>query len=209
MMKVPTQVILAVVSIRAFGGALVGQTRSSAVLSRLTMPPRRSARHRVTTLLNLRTFQLACSLLAALIVPARAQESSSWHDPSSHRVHFITVDEQVQLEVLDWGGSGRPIVLLPGLGNTAHVFDDFAPKLTGDAHVYGITRRGLGAPSVHSPQHAADRLGEDVLEALDRLSLNRPVLIGHSIAGWEARRKNALARNRSRSLASAATSRIR
>jgi len=40
------------------------------------------------------------------------------------------VDDNVKLEVLDWGGTGRPLVLLAGLGNTAHVFDDFAPKLT-------------------------------------------------------------------------------
>jgi pimeloyl-ACP methyl ester carboxylesterase len=42
----------------------------------------------------------------------------------------VTVDEHVRLEVLDWGGTGRPILLLTGLGNTAHVFDDFALKLT-------------------------------------------------------------------------------
>jgi hypothetical protein len=52
-----------------------------------------------------------------------AQESEPWHDPSPHKVQFITVQERVQLEVLDWGGSGRPIVLLAGGGFTAHVFD--------------------------------------------------------------------------------------
>jgi len=38
------------------------------------------------------------------------------------------VDEDVKLEVLDWGSSGRCLVFLAGLGNTAHDFDDFAPK---------------------------------------------------------------------------------
>jgi len=32
--------------------------------------------------------------------------------------------------VLDWGGSGKPLVLLTGSGNTAHVFDELAGKLT-------------------------------------------------------------------------------
>ena len=59
-----------------------------------------------------------------------AQESGSWRDPSKRRVQFVTVDNDVRLEVLDWGGSGRPITLLAGSGNSAHVFDDFAPKLT-------------------------------------------------------------------------------
>jgi pimeloyl-ACP methyl ester carboxylesterase len=49
--------------------------------------------------------------------------------------------------VLDWGGSGQPLVLLTGLGDNAHVFDKFAPKLTASYHVYGITRRGYGASS--------------------------------------------------------------
>src|SRR5712672_2290922 len=66
---------------------------------------------------------------------------SFWRDPSPHRVRFVRVEKDVQLEVLDWGGSGRAIVLLAGSGLTAHEFDDFAPKLTGHYHVYGITRR--------------------------------------------------------------------
>jgi pimeloyl-ACP methyl ester carboxylesterase len=69
-------------------------------------------------------------------------------DRTPHKVQFITVENNVKLEVLDWGGSGRPVVLLTGLGNDAHVYDQFAPKLTGTYHVYGVTRRGFGASSV-------------------------------------------------------------
>jgi hypothetical protein len=76
-----------------------------------------------------------------------AQEPAPWHDPSEHKVQLVTVEEGVQLEVLDWGGTGRPVVLLAGLGFTAHVFDGFAEKLTDSYHVYGITRRGYGASS--------------------------------------------------------------
>ena len=43
---------------------------------------------------------------------------------------FIPVEKNVKLEVLDWGGSGKPLVLLAGLGNSGHIFDRFAPKLT-------------------------------------------------------------------------------
>lgn len=116
----------------------------------------------------------------------RTQESSSWRDPSPHRVQFATLDANVRLEVLDWGGSGQPIVLLAGAGNTAHVFDEFAPLLTGDGHVYGITRRGYGA-SVAPPgsDYTAERLATDVLQVLDRLGIQKAVLIGHSIAGQE------------------------
>ena len=120
-----------------------------------------------------------------LVASLSAQESARWRDPSPHKVQFITVDKDVRLEVLDWGGSGRPVVLLAGLGNTAHVFDDFAPKLTAGYHVYGITRRGFGASSVPGSGYGADRLGDDVLAVIDALNLNKPVLVGHSIAGEE------------------------
>ena len=102
-----------------------------------------------------------------------------------YTAQFITVDKDVKLEVLDWGGSGRPIVLLAGLGDTAHVFNKFAAALTGQYHVYGITRRGFGASSAPSSGYSADRLGDDVLAVIDSLRLTKPVLVGHSIGGEE------------------------
>jgi non-heme chloroperoxidase len=98
---------------------------------------------------------------------------------------FVTVEENVKLEVVDWGGSGRPLVLLAGLGNNAHVFDKFAPKLTPQYHVYGITRRGFGASSVPASGYSSERLGEDVIAVLDELKIERPILAGHSVAGSE------------------------
>jgi non-heme chloroperoxidase len=116
----------------------------------------------------------------------RATVQTAWPlDPSPHTVRFATVDHDVRLEVLDWGGTGRPLILLAGLGGTAHVFDKFAPKLTASYHVYGITRRGYGASSVPATGYSADRLGDDVLGVMEQLKITRPVLVGHSIAGEE------------------------
>src|SRR6185503_4017338 len=94
-------------------------------------------------------------------------DPSAWRDPSTHTVRFVTVGEAVRLEVLDWGGTGRNIVLLAGSGNTAHVFDDFAQKLTRSGHVYGITRRGFGASSHPESGYDDQRLADDVFRALD------------------------------------------
>jgi non-heme chloroperoxidase len=124
-------------------------------------------------------------LLAFLAVPLHSQSLAIWKDPSRHTTRFVTVDKDVRLEVLDWGGSGRPIILLAGGGNTAHVFDHFAPKLTAHYHVYGITRRGFGASGYSATDHPADRLGDDVVAVIDALNLKRPILVGHSIAGVE------------------------
>ena len=57
--------------------------------------------------------------IVPVVAPLCAQDSAVWRDPSPHKVQFVTVDENVRLEVLDWGGAGRPIVLLAGMGNTA------------------------------------------------------------------------------------------
>jgi non-heme chloroperoxidase len=124
-------------------------------------------------------------LLAFFALPLHSQSLAVWKDPSPHTTRFVTVDKDVRLEVLDWGGSGRPIILLAGGGNTAHVFDDFAPKLTAHHHVYGITRRGFGASGYSATDHPADRLGDDVMAVIDALNLQKPILVGHSIAGVE------------------------
>lgn len=106
-------------------------------------------------------------------------------DPPKPAVRSIEVEPGVQLEVLDWGGSGRPLVLLAGLGDTAHVYYRFAPKLAGHYRVYGITRRGFGASSRPRTGYSAERLADDVLRVIDALQLERPVLLGHSVAGEE------------------------
>jgi non-heme chloroperoxidase len=64
-----------------------------------------------------------------VLIFQNATKATAWPlDASPHTVQFVTVEPGVKLEVLDWGGTGRPPVFLAGLGDTAHVFDDFAPS---------------------------------------------------------------------------------
>jgi non-heme chloroperoxidase len=123
---------------------------------------------------------------SAVVAPTHAAPEPA--DTSPHKVQFITVDKGVRLEVLDWGGTGRPLVLLTGQGATAHVFDEFALNFTAHHHVYGITRRGYGRSDKPAPtpeNYDANRLGDDVLAVIDALKLDRPFVAGHSIAGEE------------------------
>jgi pimeloyl-ACP methyl ester carboxylesterase len=116
----------------------------------------------------------------------RATPDTSWLTKST--IFMIEVAPNVSLEVIDWGGSGPPLVFLAGLGNTAHVFDKFALKFVPAHHVYGITRRGFGMSSSPVPDatnYRADQLGDDVVKVIDALGLKKPVLVGHSIAGEE------------------------
>jgi non-heme chloroperoxidase len=126
------------------------------------------------------------ALVLCLAPTALGQQATPWRDPSKHTVQFVTVEEGVRLEVLDWGGTGRPVVLLAGSGNTAHIFDDFAEKLSGACcHVYGITRRGFGASTHPDSGYDQQRLADDVLQVLDALKLVAPVVAGHSMSGEE------------------------
>jgi hypothetical protein len=100
-------------------------------------------------------------------------------------VKSVTVGENVQLEVLDWGGSSPAIVLLAGLGSTAHHFDDLAPALTARYRVVGVTRRGHPGSSAPTTGYGFTRLAEDVVRVIDAVGVRRPVVIGHSFAGEE------------------------
>ena len=126
-------------------------------------------------------FLLALSFFATMQLSAQS-------DSSPHTVQFVTVEPGVKLEVLDWGCSGKPLIFLAGAGNTAHSFDTFAPRFTGQHHVYGITRRGFGESSKPVPangNYSADHLGDDILSVMHALNIERPVLVGHSLAGEE------------------------
>jgi pimeloyl-ACP methyl ester carboxylesterase len=122
-------------------------------------------------------------LLAAATL--HGQAAAAWTDPSPHQVRFVTVGPDVKLEVLDWGGTGRDVVLLSGSGNTAHVYDEFALKLKDCCHVHGITRRGYGASSIPETGYDEPSLSNDVWTVIQALDLKAPVLIGHSMAGAE------------------------
>jgi pimeloyl-ACP methyl ester carboxylesterase len=66
---------------------------------------------------------------------------------------------------------------------TAHVHDEFAPKLTDQFHVYGVTRRGIGKSDKPTTGYSVQRSANDVLEVLDSLNLQRSLLVGTSCAG--------------------------
>jgi pimeloyl-ACP methyl ester carboxylesterase len=119
----------------------------------------------------------------------RATPETAWKDLSPHSVQLVAVERDVRLEVLSWGGpttgSGHTLVFVAGLGNTAHVFDRLAPKLTARYRVFGVTRRGFGVSSAPASGYGSDRLGDDVLAVIDALKISKPVLAGHSFGGAE------------------------
>ena len=112
-------------------------------------------------------------------------QKSRWRDAAPHETYSIGVDEGVQLEVLDFGGTGLPIVLLPGLGATAHSYDDVGPLLARKHRVIAVTRRGAGYSSRPDSGFDTAHLAQDVLGVMDEMHIQRALLIGSSIAGEE------------------------
>jgi len=117
-----------------------------------------------------------------VLARAASQTDAAWRDPSPHQVRWVTVDSSIRLEVLDWQGSGPPLVLL-GCYLSAHSYDEFAPQLANQFHVYGVTRRGIGRSDKPATGYAVQRSVDDLLEVLDSLNAQKSLLVGTSCAG--------------------------
>jgi non-heme chloroperoxidase len=109
---------------------------------------------------------------------------TQWTDARGFPNGRVAVDG-TWLHYVDYGGSGAPLVFLAGLGNSAHIFDDFAPRFTDLHHVVAITRRGYGESGRPQRDFETGRLVADLEAVLDSLRLQRVVLVGHSVAGGE------------------------
>lgn len=83
----------------------------------------------------------------------------------------------------DWGGNGRPIVLLHGAGFTGHQWNLMAPLLAQSAHIYALDLRGHGESAKLDDGYDLDTAVADVREFIKLLALEAPILVGHSWGG--------------------------
>jgi pimeloyl-ACP methyl ester carboxylesterase len=130
-----------------------------------------------------RVFVVPIILLASALLTATSQ--STWKDPSPHTVTSVTVDAGVELEVLDWGGSGPALVLLAGLGVTAHQYDDVGPALASRYRVISLTRRGHRGSSPAPSGYEFARLAQDIVNVMDAKGIDKAIVVGSSFAGEE------------------------
>ncbi len=91
----------------------------------------------------------------------------------------------VRLHVVDWGGDGPPLILLSGLGDSARIFDEFAPMLARGNHVYAFTRRGFGPSAATPDSYGSAALVNDVVGLMKALGIAWANFVGHSVAGGE------------------------
>jgi N-formylmaleamate deformylase len=87
---------------------------------------------------------------------------------------------QVRLHVLDYGGDGVPLVVLPGITTPAVSMDFVARALTDLVRPVLVDLRGRGL-SDPGPGYSLEDYADDTDAVISALALDRPLLLGHSL----------------------------
>jgi N-formylmaleamate deformylase len=86
----------------------------------------------------------------------------------------------VRLHVLDYGGAGVPVIVIPGITSPAISMDFVARELTDLVRPLLLDTRGRGF-SDDGPAYSLADYAADTQAVIDGLGLDRPVLLGHSM----------------------------
>ena len=117
---------------------------------------------------------------AAVVVSGQVPSVASAKEPVDR---FITVNG-LRLHYLDWGGTGRPLILVHGLDRHAHTFDHVAPHFRSRFRVIAVDMRGHGE-SAWDPEarYAVEDYVRDMEGLVDQLKLTDIVIWGNSTGG--------------------------
>ncbi len=141
---------------------------------------------------GIRSRAWSAMLIAQLTIAATGTSGAAERSPAASRwvdgagfANGIVAAPGTTLHFVDYGGKGPALVFLAGLGNSAHVFDEFAPAFADSHRVVALTRRGYGESGRPRDHYDTATLAEDVRVMLDSLGIDRATLVGHSVAGDE------------------------
>ena len=89
----------------------------------------------------------------------------------------------LRIHFRDWGNADAPpLILVHGLRDHSHSFDDLARGLLDRFHVFALDLRGHG-DSETTPYYSFGHFVMDLRNMVRALRLERPILIGHSMGG--------------------------
>lgn len=91
----------------------------------------------------------------------------------------LVLPNGIRLHYRDWGGSGRPLILLHGLASSCRIWDFAAPTLSERFRVLALDQRGHGLSDSPGSYTYAEVTG-DLAAFTAALGLERPVVAGHS-----------------------------
>lgn len=84
------------------------------------------------------------------------------------------------------GSAGPPLIMIPGLGATRHVYAPLVPLLAQRMPVAVFDPRGTGDSGVGNPPYTMAQLADDTVEVLASLGWDRAAVFGASMGGMVA-----------------------
>ena len=91
--------------------------------------------------------------------------------------------EGTELVYWTWPGASPPTLLLHGIGNYGRYWDLFADAIAGRLRLIAPDARGHGESGRPAEGYAPGEFAADALAILDRLEIERAVVVGHSMGG--------------------------
>jgi len=100
----------------------------------------------------------------------------------SQQTKFYVVANGIKQHYLEFGFSGPPLLIIPGITSPAAMWAFVAERLAHHAHVYVMDVRGRGL-SDHSPglSYTFDDYAADADALLDCLGISSAIVLGHSL----------------------------
>lgn len=100
----------------------------------------------------------------------------------------VVTNDGLRVAALDWGGDGRPLLLLHPNGFCAGLFDPLARRLRDEFRPIGVDLRAHGGTDEPATVegYAYERMAGDVLAVLDALDVHDTVALGESLGGGVA-----------------------
>lgn len=123
-------------------------------------------------------------LFVLLISCQQSQQLNQMEAKPIYKEGFIE-GNGVKLQYLDWGGSGQPLVLIPGLFDSPFLFADIASALKNNFRIISYSRRGHGKSKASESDYSNSSLVSDLKLLLDSLKIDKASLLGWSWAGNE------------------------
>jgi len=115
----------------------------------------------------------------------QSHENKSSMESKPEYIESFIQSENVKIHYLDWGGSGQPLVLIHGLGDSPYIFQEIASALKTNFRIIAYSRRGHYKSVALDARYNNDELVSDLKLLVDKLNLKKVNLLGWSMGGNE------------------------
>lgn len=91
--------------------------------------------------------------------------------------------EEITMHVVDWPGEDPPILAIHGSAGHAYGLTALGERLAPERRFLAVDLRGHGFSDKPPTSYGVEEHVADVLQLIEALGLERPILLGHSIGG--------------------------